>query len=138
MRRLYKILFLIAVFCVSLWFFGSNMDEVVFDIEVQTVEMKAATLPTMTVITGEEEINLLHGYSSNLDVLLNRENVIPIGTDKTFFLKIDERESVVRRLKYELVDVTTGDEVDSGTFSAFDTEGEGKQVKIKLKADLKK
>lgn len=138
MRRLYKILFLIAIFCVSLWFFGSNMDEVVFDIEVQTVEMKAATLPTMTVITGEEEINLLHGYSSNLDVLLNRENVIPIGTDKTFFLKIDEQESVVRRLKYELVDVATGDEVDSGTFSAFDTEGEGKQVKIKLKADLKK
>ena len=100
MRRLYKILFLIAVFCASLWFFGSNMDEIVFDVEVQTVEMKAATLPTMTVITGDEEINLLHGFSSNLDVLLNRENIIPIGTDKTFFLRIDEQESVVRRLKY--------------------------------------
>lgn len=138
MRRLYKMLFLIAVFCVSLWFFGSNMDEVVFDVEVQTVEMEAATLPTMTVITGEEEINLLHGYSSNLDVLLNRENVIPIGMDKIFFLRIDEKESIVRRLKYEVVDVTNGDEVDAGTFSAFDTEGEGKQVRLKLKADLQK
>ena len=138
MRHIYRILFLVAVFGVSLWFFGSQMDEIIFDTNVQTVEMKSATLPTMTVVTGEEEINLLHGYSSNLDTLLNRENIIPIGTDKTFFLRIDEHESIVRRLKYEVMDASSGDMVDSGTISAFDSETEEKQVKIKLKADIRK
>ena len=138
MRHIYRILFLVAVFGVSLWFFGSQMDEIIFNTDIQTVEMKAATLPTMTVVTGEEEINLLHGYSSNLDTLLNRENIIPIGTDKTFFLRIDEHESIVRRLKYEVVDASSGDMVDSGTISAFDSETEEKQVKIKLKADIRK
>ena len=137
MRRVYRILFLAVVLCAAVLFFGSRVGETIFDEEIETVEAGNATFPTISILTCGEEINCIYGYSSNMSTILNREDMIPIGTDGIFELKIKEYDTDIRRLKYEVLDVSSEAEVDSGTINAFEKQDGHKIVRIKLKTELK-
>ncbi len=137
MRRVYRIIFLMLVFCGAVLFFGSRVGETIFEGEAETVPGGTASFPTVSVLTCGEEINCLQGYSSNLSTVLNREDMIPIDGTGIFELKIKEYEADIRRLKYEVLDVSSEAEVDSGTINAFEKQDGYKIVRIKLKADLK-
>ncbi len=137
MRRVYRIIFLVLVFCCAVLFFGSRVGETIFEGEEETVPGGTASFPTVSVLTCGEEINFLQGYSSNLSTVLNREDMIPIDGTGIFELKINEYEADIRRLKYEVLDVSSEAEVDSGTINAFEKQDGYKIVRIKLKADLK-
>lgn len=137
MKKLGRILYLIVVFFCAVLFFAGRIGETVFADKTETVPMGETEFPTITILTCGEEINCLYGYSSNLDTILNRENVIPVGADGVFELKIDERDMTIRRLKYEILDVSSEAELGSGTINAFDKQEDYKLVRIKLKEDLK-
>lgn len=137
MKRVYQILYLAVVFFAAVLFFGSRVGETIFDEEIETVQAGTASFPTVSVLTCGEEINCINGYSSNLSTILNREDMIPIGKDGIFELKIKEYETDVRRVKYEVLDVSSEAEVDSGTINAFEKQDGHKLVRIKLKAELK-
>lgn len=137
MRRLYRIVYLVIVFLAAAVFFGSRLGETIFADGKETVPMGETEFPTISVLTCGEEINCLYGYSSNLDTVLNREDVIPIDRDGIFELKVKEYDMVIRRLKYEILDISSEAEVDSGTINAFDKQEDHKLVRIKIKADLK-
>lgn len=137
MKRVYRILYLVLVFLGAVLFFGSRVGETVFNEDKETVPGSTAAFPTVSVLTCGEEINCISGYSSNLSTILNREDLVPIGPDGIFELKIKEYETDVRRLKYEILDVSSEAEVDSGTINAFEKQDGYKIVRLKLKADLK-
>jgi len=140
----YRILILLAIFFGALYYFSGNYLVVrSFELSTDTTEMAEATLPNISLVVEEEEINRLFGYTSNLDWELNRETITPLGNDKSFVVRIEENEMTVRRLKYELFDVTSGAVLDSGTISALTSEKEAKAgekpvktAKIKLNAEL--
>ncbi len=140
----YRILILLAVFFGALYYFSGNYLVVrSFELSTDTTEMAEATLPNISLVVEDEEINRLYGYTSNLDWELNRETITPLGTNKSFIVRIEENEMTVRRLKYELFDVTSGSLLDSGTISALTSEKEVKggekpvkTAKIKLNAEL--
>lgn len=137
MKRLYRSLYLVVVFLAAAVFFGSRMGETMLAGEMETVETGMAEFPTVSVLTCGEEINCLYGYSSNLDTVLNREDMIPVDESGIFELKIKEYDMVIRRLKYEILDSTSEAEVDSGTVNAFDKQEDYKLVRVKLKSELK-
>ncbi len=137
MKRVYQIIYLAIVFFGAVFFFGSRMGETLFAGGRETVLPGNASFPTVSVLTCGEELNCLYGYSSNLDAVLNREDMIPIGADGIFELKIKEYDTDVRRLKYEVLDVSSEAEVDSGTINAFEKQDGCKVARIKLKTDLK-
>lgn len=140
----YRILILLAVFFGALYYFSGNYLVVrSFDLSTDTTEMAQATLPNISLVVEDREINRLYGYTSNLDWELNRETITPLGKDRSFIVRIEENEMMVRRLKYELFDVTSGSLLDSGTISALTSEKETKTgekpvktAKIKLNAEL--
>lgn len=141
----YRILILTVIFFGALYYFSGNYLVVrSFELSTDTTEMAEATLPNISLVVEEQEINRLYGYTSNLDWPLNRETITPLGTDKSFVIRIEENEMTVRRLKYELFDVTSGETLDSGTISALtseksvgeDAEKAVKTAKIKLNAEL--
>lgn len=142
----YRILILIVIFLGALYYFSGNYLVVrSFEISTDTTEMAEATLPNISLVVEDEEINRLYGYTSNLDWELNRETITPLSKDKAFVVRIEENEMTVRRLKYELFDVTSGVLLDSGTISALTSEKESngeegekpvKTAKIKLNAEL--
>lgn len=137
MRKLYQMIALIVIFIGALFFFGSRMGETLFTGKKETVAAGDASFPTISVLTQGEEINCLYGYSSNLDTILNREDVVPLGTDGIFELKIKEYGTDVRRLKYEVLDVASEAEMASGTVNAFEKKDGHKIARIKLGTDLK-
>ncbi len=142
----YRIIILTVIFLGALYYFSGNYLVVrSFELSTDTTEMAEATLPNISLVVEDEEINRLYGYTSNLDWELNRETITPLGKDKSFVVRIEENKMAVRRLKYELFDVTSGTLLDSGTISALTSEKESadeaggkpvKTAKIKLNAEL--
>lgn len=135
MRYIYKAIILLAVFIGSLVFMGRNIKEVTITLDT-TVSMSEATFPVVTLYSQGYEMNCLHGYSSNLDAVMIRESITPVDAEKTFELRIDENETDVLRMKYEISEIATKEVLESETLSAFTKNKNGKCAQISLKCEL--
>lgn len=136
MKFIYRVLILLGVFVGSLIFFSQNMKKSIFDIEKKEMEMSDAALPYISLRVNETELNLLHGYGSNLDGMLLRETITPITSEQSFEVMITENESIVKKVTYEITDIATMQEVENGSVIALDKEGEIKTARIRLKENL--
>lgn len=138
MKLIYRILILLAIFLGSLTYFATNMEEQIFQLETKTMEMESATLPYVTLFTEGQEINLLHGYCSGLDVLTVRESITPISSSQDLSVIITEKESVVKKLKYEVISVEDSKTLEEGSVLVFDKEQDYKVARLKFKETLSK
>ena len=138
MRIVYRILILVAIFAGSLYYFGTNMTEKVFRIENKAMEMEDATLPYISLSVEGQEINLLHGYCSGLDELTVRESLTPLSAEQALSVIITENENVVKKLKYEVINVSDGKTVEEGAINALDNHKDYKVARITLKESLNK
>lgn len=136
LKLIYRVLILLAVFIISLSYFSRGIKEVVFEID-NTTTMEEATLPIVSIKVGEDAINLLHGYTSNLDANKVRESIIPLGNDKVFEVLIDEKAYNIRKLNYEIREFVGNSLIESASVSVFDELEGQKSARIKLKTDLK-
>lgn len=136
MKFKFKLLIIPAVFIAALFFFNGRISENIFSLSAATVEMSEPTLPVITIDVNGNEINRLHGYVSNLDEMIVRETITPINSLKTLTVLIDEKELIVKKLKYEIYNIE-GREVESDTFTVLDSDDGTKKVKIALKETMK-
>lgn len=134
-KFIYKLLIVLAVFVGALFYFGNDIHETIFGSDLQIVPMRGATLPTITMEINGNRLNLLHGYSSNLDEMVIRESITPLESDRTFTVKIDEHQSNVKKLKYEVYTLEKM-KLEEDSFTVLDTGEEEKSVKIELKEKL--
>ena len=137
LKHFYRIIILIGVFAASLFYFSKDIKEVVFEID-NTVDMEDATFPLVTLKSGEEEINLLHGYSSNLNANKLREAVTPLDMDQAFEVVIHEGEDTIKKLNYEIREFADNELIESNSVSVFEEDGEEKTAKIKFRTELDK
>lgn len=135
LKHVYRVFVFIAVFAAAVFFMGKNMKEVRVDVNA-TVTMGEATFPVVYLQTGDFTMNELHGYSSNLEANVVREAMTPLGIDKTFNVIINENESNVKKLKYEVRKIENNELVDSGAISALSRTNNGKSAEIKIKEYL--
>ena len=135
MKYIYRVIILIAVFIGALYYFSSDIKEVVFSVDNTTV-MADATFPLVTIKTGENTINLLHGYSTSIAANMIRESVIPLNQDKTFEVVIDQEEYDIKKLNYEVREFVGNSLIEQGSVSVFDENGSTKTAKIKLTSEL--
>lgn len=138
MKIVYRILILVAIFAGSLYYFGTNMTEKVFRIENKAMDMEEATLPYISLSVDGQEINLLHGYCSGLDELTVRESLTPLSTEQALSVIITENESVVKKLKYEVINVNDGKTIEEGTINALDEQKDYKVARVTFKESLNK
>lgn len=113
MKVLYRILFLLICFSGALFYFGSNMQEKALSIERKTIPMQEATLPVVTVRTVGEEINLLHGYCSNLDGMLLRESITPLTQEKNFEILISENDYTIKKVIFDVYETSEGNKIET-------------------------
>jgi hypothetical protein len=135
LKHIYRAIILIAIFVASLSYFGRDIKEVVFDIDNTTV-MEEATFPLIAIKTGENRINLLHGYSSNLAANIMRESVTPINLEQSFEVLINQEEYDIKKLNYEVREFVGNALIEADSVSVFEENGEEKTAKIKIKAEL--
>lgn len=134
-KRVYKIIVLTAVFITALIFMSRNIKEEEINLN-SAVEMKEATFPLLYLESEGYNLNLLHGYSGNIDANVIRESIYPVNNDKTVKVKIKENESVVKKIRYEVRELKDNNQIDSGSINALDQMEEGKVAKIKIAANL--
>lgn len=135
LKQLYRIIILIVIFVASIYYFSKDIKEVVFDTDNTTV-MSNTTLPLVTIKLGEQRINLLHGYSTNLDANSIRETVTPLGQDQSFEIIIDQKEYDIKKVNYELRDFFGNNLIETDSISVFEENGEEKSAKIKFQSAL--
>ena len=131
MKYTIRILVLLGIFIGSIYFFGSNMDEAMFG-TIKTAEMTEAELPTIELQSDGVTVNKLYGYTSAIDTFSIRENLVAVEQPQIVELLIDENKTDVRKLHYEVLDVTTQQEIAEGTINAFDKEEDKKKARIKV------
>lgn len=132
MKYFVKTMVLLAFFIGSVYFFGSNMDETVFDIKSTTTTMAKASLPVIRLRSDGVFCNTLRGYTTNLELLSIREHMVAVEEEQVVEVYIDEKESEVRKLLYEIVDVSTEKEVAQETVNALERESGYKVARLRV------
>jgi hypothetical protein len=137
MKIVYRILVFVFVFCGSVAFFSGDISERTVQKE-ETVEMASADLPLVFMKVNEESVNTLYGYRINLDANSLRDSITLMNQDKLLHVLIDEKESSVRKLAYELRGIDEDELLDSGSVLALEQEEDtGRKVTdLKIQADL--
>ena len=135
LKYIYRTLILLGVFIASLFYFSRDIKEVTFDVD-NTIEMSEATFPIVTIGRGEDVINLLHGYSSNLNANTIRESVTPLDEDQELEVIIQQEDYIIKKLNYELREPVGNRLVESDSVSVFSQDGDKLRAKIRLKEEL--
>lgn len=137
LKYIYRLLFLCAIFAGALFIFGRNIKEVTID-STGSVSMAESTFPLLYLQVGDYTVNTLHGYSSNISAREVRESITPLDYDKSFKLYINENQSTVKKLDYEVRGISDNNLLASDSLTVFETEsGNGcRKAKITLDTNL--
>ena len=109
----------------------------VFNID-NTTSMENTTFPLLSLRSEGELINLLHGYSSNLDANSIREALMPIDMEQSYEVLIDQNEYDIRKLNFEIRNFSSNELIEKGSVSVFDEDKGIKIAKISLTSELMK
>ena len=134
LKHIYRAIILVAVFIASLFYFSRDIKEVVFRID-STTQMSNTTFPVVTLKSQDSIINLLHGYAATMDSSQMRESITPIDSSQNLFLYIDEKESTVKKVNYELRNTFDNKLLESGSYSALEKSGTQKIAKLKFTSE---
>ena len=94
-----KPIVLLLVFIGALFIFSILTNKVNKDL---TTTMKEASLPVMQFIYNDRELNELHGYVEEMDMLSMRDGLIPLGADRALQLEIMTYGNKVDALSYKI------------------------------------
>jgi hypothetical protein len=135
LKYIYRVIILLAVFIGALYYFSGDIKVVVFEVN-NTTKMENATFPLISIKTGDNNINLLHGYSTNLAANKLRESVIPLNMDKTFEVVINEEAYDIKKMNYEVREFIGNGLIETDSVSVFEENNGKKTAKVKLKGEL--
>jgi hypothetical protein len=88
------LLFIISVVIIGKLSHGDNAD--------MTAQMSKASLPVVTLINGDSEVNPMQGYISEMDVSHMRGSVFPVGVGRHIQYKINTFGGNVTNPKFEV------------------------------------
>ena len=98
------ILFLAALFVVSVLFFSRMINQVAPD---AAENMKESTFPLVYMQRGGVNFNCLHGYAQEMDVSRLRDGVTPLSADRSIDILIQGFSASVEKVSYEVIAIDT-------------------------------
>lgn len=135
LKHVYKAIFLFFLFIVAVLFFGRTIPEISVATTVAT-SMQHSTFPIVYLQVGDYTINTLHGYSSELGSEKIRESITPIDAKKSFSVKIQQNETKIKKLDYQLKDIANKKNIEENSLTAFDTQEDYRTALLKFSASL--
>ena len=133
-KIIYKLIIAILLFILSAGYFISNIKETSYTGKIETTEMSDASFPTVSMLRGDKEINLLHGYGQEVDSFGIRQEITPLENNKRIDFLINVYNNSISRIEYEVKDKTDNIVIASGEVNAPATDEKGKK-KVSLKLD---
>jgi len=98
-ESIFKALAFLASFIISLIVISAYMNRGTTDM---TVEMGPATLPVVSVIHEDTEINLLHGMKGNVRPNMIRDTLTPLNEDRSLDIHITKYGNKLKEVAYEV------------------------------------
>ena len=136
-KIIYKLIIMILIFILSAGYFISNIKETSYNDKTETTEMSAASFPTISMLRGDREINLLHGYGQELDNFGIRQEITPLENNKNIDFIINTYSNKIVRVEYEVKDKIDNIIISTGEVNSPEINEEGRQkVSIKLDTEL--
>lgn len=136
-KIIYKLIIMTLIFILSAGYFISNIKETTYTDKIEKTEMSEASFPTVTMLRGNKEINLLHGYGQELDNFGIRQEITPLENNKTINFIINTYGNNIVRVEYEVKDKTDNIAVSSGEVQGEEKDEAGRQkVSIKLDTEI--
>lgn len=77
------------------------------------VDMGAPSLPRISFFVGETEVNPLFGYTREMDITAMRDTIIPLGTDGTLKINLEDGENV-DAIEYQVYSLSGEDKYTEG------------------------
>lgn len=131
LKHVYKIMGLIAIFVLAIWFFGRNMEVMNSNVYTETVESAEETFPVISITSDGIQLNRMYGYSSNITASAIRESITVTGSSGQVGIYIDKHKTNINKLVYELRSVMTNELLASDEISAFDKTETGLSCTLK-------
>lgn len=98
-----------------------------------TADMDAATLPTISFIAQEKEVNLLVGHQAEMNMVSMRDTIVVCDDEESIKVKVSYNESGYDTLKYEVYSLDGKELLYEDTVGKIED-----QVSLELKNVLKK
>lgn len=123
-KRFVRIGILAIVFVLALIGFGHYTNRGHADM---TADMGAATLPTLSFTVEGQEINLLEGHVSEMDLAAVRDRITPLDGDGNLTINIQKYDEKISSLTYEVCMLS-----DSSTVLQMTEDKVGDSLKVHL------
>lgn len=122
--------FLIGVIGIN-YIMGSNAGD-------YSLEMDKATLPLIYTRVEGQNLNCLHGYTSDVDASLLRDSLTPLEEGEDISLVIDNDDYEVSSIHYEVRSSDASSLVEDGDLTAFEKDKHGNlTTKLSVRMQLK-
>ena len=119
------VVFIMAMIGFSLWINRGSAD--------MTADMDAPTLPTISFIMGEKEVNLLVGHQQEMNVASMRDTIVVCDENDELTVRISHNEKEYDSLEYEVHTLDGKERLHRDSVTKIDGE-----VQLKMKNVLKK
>lgn len=129
-KTIIKLIYTIIVFVVSLFVIGHVTNVETVDM---TGQMGNATFPTVSFMENGQEINLLHGYSSEMDVSHIRNGILPIDETRTVSYKLQTYGANITDLRFEVRQVSGNSLVENSEITDRQQDGDAITGTFQLK-----
>ncbi len=105
-----KIIYAILLFTVSVFVIGKMSHD---DNADMTAKMSKASLPVVTLLSGDEEVNPMYGHVTEMDVSHMRGTIFPVGTDRHIRFRINTFGETVKNPRFEVRNIDGSGLVES-------------------------
>lgn len=120
-KGLIKAATLAAVFIIALGIFGNVTNQDQLDL---TTEMEEATLPVIVLYHDKQQINELHGYTSQMSAVGMRDTITPLSSNREIPLLVRTYGYRIDAISYEIRSIDGERLISDGNITAFE-EGDG-------------
>lgn len=125
------ILFLILVGTIGIYFFVTYEE-----VQNPATSISTATLPVITMKCNNTNINLLHGYTSEMQGQYMRDAVTPYDGTGVVEFEIERYANVIAGISYEVRSTDTSRLIDSREVKEWVTDGESIYVSLEMSSIL--
>lgn len=98
-KEIIKVIVCAVVFLTSVIVISAIMNQGNSDM---TTEMEAATFPLVSFEAEGTEVNLLHGYSEEMEINYLRDNIICLGEERRLSLIVDKFGADIQSMSFEV------------------------------------
>lgn len=123
----FGIIFFISIIVFNYLFIGRNSRAV--------SETSEATLPVLSIQVGDNELNLMHGYTNQMDKNLLRDSIVPLETSYDFSVLLKQAKEDFASVSYTIYE-TDNETVKETGIASFQTKKKTTKANVLLKQKL--